>query len=157
MKQSLLIDSDKTSPLQRTTRYALYTIVLAAITLGLLFIYWLAENPEVIYTKNIPMAVRPPTIAPAETEYVKVNFCTTNSTSSELAIKLVGRRSIIELAYRENIVADGCVSKELSIPIPDYADDDVYYFEFTLTTPINPLKEQSIILRSQEFTIQQHR
>lgn len=138
---------------QRVLRYVLYSIVALAVGVASLFLYWLVQSGSVLDVKNSPFPIRPPVVSQDDIIWVKANYCKNANISGAILVRLIGKRSIIRLPYDNENQGIGCVNREVPIPIPEYATDDVYYIQFDITYQINPIKTQMVTMRSQEFTV----
>jgi hypothetical protein len=153
MEPPKIAPTPKPTQRQRILRYVLYTIVGLAVGVAFLFLFWVVQSPNVLDVKNSPFPIRPPVVAQDDIIWVKANYCKNSDAKGELVVRLIGKRSIIRLPYGNEAQAAGCVDRELPIPIPEYATDDVYYIQFDVTYQVNPIKTQMVTMRSQEFTV----
>lgn len=138
---------------QRILRWVLYAIVGIAVGVASLFLYWVLQSNTVLDVKNSPFPIRPPVVSQDDVIWVKANYCKNINVDGAITVRLIGKRSIIRLPYDNESQHVGCVDRELPIPIPEYATDDEYYIQFDVVYQINPIKTQSVTMRSQEFTV----
>lgn len=153
MEPPKIAPTPKQTKAQRILRYFLYAIVGMGVGVAVLFLFWLIQSPTVLQIKNSPFPIRPPVVSQDDIIWVKANYCKLSDVSGELVVRLIGKRSIIRLPYSNDNQKAGCVDRELPIPVPEYATDDVYYIQFDATYQVNPIKTQVVTMRSQEFTV----
>lgn len=140
----------------RVLRSILYGIMCLAVIMGLVFLFWSVQSSNVLEVKNSPFPVRPPVVSNSDAIFVRISYCKHSSAKGAVVARLIGKRSIIRLPWPEDTQAARCFDQEVPIPIPAYATDDVYYFQFDVTYQVNPIKTQTVTMRSQEFTVQSH-
>lgn len=135
-------------------KYVSYATIIAAFVAVVTFIVWSVQSPDVLTVNNNPLPVRPPQNTAGNVEYVHLNYCKKIDVEGTVALRMVGKKSVIRLPFssRDRSPAQ-CLNTEIPIVIPTYAVDDTYYFEFDIEYRINPIKTQSVILKSQPFTI----
>lgn len=103
--------------------------------------------------KNSPFPVRPNELAQEDIINVHVEYCKLSDAHGNVITRLVGHKSIIRLPWPDDTQPARCVDTWIAIPIPAYANDDRYHFEFEVDYHINPIKTQSVVMESQEFTV----
>lgn len=153
MEPPKIAPTPKPTTAQRVLRYVLYAIVATAVGVASLFLYWVLQSNTVLDVKNSPFPIRPPVVSQDDVIWVKANYCKNVDVTGTIMVRLIGKRSIIRLPYDNESQRAGCVDRELPIPIPAYATDDIYYIQFDVTYQINPIKTQNVTMRSQEFTV----
>lgn len=151
--------------MNQRTPIKIATIVVAVLTLiavvGIsLLTFWRLQDPAVLEinhgTKDIslyPFPVRPDSNVAGQVEFMHVNYCKTFSAKGKVVARMVGKKSIIPIPWPVESQQPQCLDTEVPIVIPTYATDDTYYFDFTVTYRINPIKEKEVYLRSETFEV----
>lgn len=130
-----------------------YVTLCSAFIAVVLISYWNVQNPQVLVAKNTPFSVRPPVNAAGNTEYVHINYCKNVKAKGVVTLRLVGKKSVIRLPWPVDNSEPQCLDTEIPIVLPTYAIDDTYYFDFSISYKVNPIKITVVNLRSEKFTI----
>lgn len=138
---------------QKIISWSIYGVIGAATLALMLLGWWSLQNPMVLQTNNTPFPVRPNTNIPGQIEYMAVDYCKTYHASGTVVARMVGQKSIIRIPWPVESSTPQCLKTEVPIVIPSYATGDTYYFDFTITYKINPLKQKTVYFRSQSFTL----
>ncbi len=151
-------DEIETTRSRITARTALWiTAILIVIVVFLisLFTFWRVQDPAILEVnkKAYPFSVRPGTNAPGQSEFLAVDYCKTYKARGTVVARMVGKKSIIRIPWPDETQPPQCLKTEFPIVIPTYAIDDDYYFDFTVTYEVNPIKDKVVYLRSETFNV----
>ena len=131
-----------------------YLFLAVALCAGGLLTHWALQSSDVLEVRNVPFAVRPGTNQAGQVEFMTIDYCKHSAAIGTVLAQMVGTKSVIRIPWPVDNTAAQCLRTEAPIPLPIYAADDTYYFNFTVTYTVNPLKKKMVIFRSQSFTIQ---
>lgn len=157
MEKNYITEPPKPTLGMRIVSYIIYLIVVIAIAIGVLFLYWKVQSPVVLDVKNSPFPVHPTIVAQEQIVFMSIDYCKKADISGTVTARLVGKRSIIRLPWPDDTQRPNCIKADVPVPVPAYAGDDIYHFEFDAVYKINPIKKQDAHMRSQEFTVQARR
>lgn len=141
------------SKITKVINWIAYIVLVAAIVMGAIFVYWSSQNPVVIEAKT-PFAVRPKDNVAGQVQFLTIDYCKKYKAYGKVTARLVGNKSVIRIPWSNDNSPTQCLKTEIPVVIPAYAIDDTYYIEFEVVYKINPIKESDpVIMRSQPFTI----
>jgi hypothetical protein len=131
-----------------------YLFLVIAACSGLLFLYWGMQSNRVLELHNTPFAVRPGTNQAGQVEFMHIDYCKKRAITGTVVAQMVGTKSVIRIPWPIDNSAPQCLNTDVPIPLPVYAADDTYYFNFIVTYKINILKKSVMTFRSGTFKIQ---
>jgi hypothetical protein len=151
---------------RKTTEYTVYAILGAIIiTLGI-GIFWSVEDPTVLTVKGATVStakenitilsdipIRPSVLKPGGIVFMRLDYCKHKNVNGVVTAKLIGEKFTALLTWPNDETRAGCVNLDLPIPIPDDFNDDTYYVEFETLYHVNPVKDRTVILRSDTFKV----
>jgi hypothetical protein len=140
--------------MQRIFEYLAYLVVVGLIVTGGMLLYWNTQSTNILQIRENPLPVRPVTNTTGLYELVTFDYCKSSNIKGTVNAQLVSPSAIIKLPWPIESQAKGCLKTEAPIALPPYiANDTTYYFMFTVTYKINPLKTTTITFHSQSFTL----
>jgi hypothetical protein len=128
----------------------------------LTFLYWSLQSPKVFEVRNdrddkgmrVGVPIKPGVNKAGEFEIITVDYCKYQKVHGTVILRMIGKKSIIRIPWPDDSQEPQCRKVDVPIAIPEYAGDDQYYFDFQINYHINPVKEQVVQFRSQDFRIE---
>lgn len=132
----------------------IYIYICLTIIMGTSLIYgfWALWPDKVIEFKG-PVVVNKKEYKPGDQIIYTISYCKYKNLPGTVYRSLVNstRTSYTEIT---NNMAVGCrTTKVADLTVPDYNDDGVYHLEATVVYKVNPLRDEIVSWKSEEFII----
>lgn len=143
---------------EKLLQYFSYLLGLAAVIIAALIIYWSTQSPTAFTIYNNPFPVMVHSFDPSKDSQrivvLHLNYCKKTRSPGVVVAKLVGPVSIIFLPLPNDPGNPPmCGDADFPLPLSARLSPGTYHFEFTINYRINPLKDQMVSFKSQNFTL----
>jgi len=130
-----------------------FILLLAVIVLSI-SLFWALTPTNTLEIKNNPVPVEKAKVNNGDVQIVDISYCKNSNIKGYVTWQLISSRNVIVLPPYQDMTVEGCNS-DLRAPLilPYVVYTDQYYFHWTITYQVNPLRATTTEFNSQKFIL----